>query len=621
MFIIENILSNVFANSLLAVVALTCFSLAFLQHRKTLVTVLSISSFVLLSILFAYLIYVHLKDDFTFLNVYMNSSIHEPFLYKISGVWGNHEGSMLLWLWELSLCKVVFLLSYRKNSEFKYLAIAIQGILCGVFTIFTLFTSNPFTKISLHVYDGLGFNPLLQDFALAIHPPLLYLGYTTSSIVFSATFACLLKQTNTKNWIQVARPWTLGSCAFLTLGIGFGSWWSYRELGWGGFWSWDPVENVALLPWLLEVMLLHLFTTPLFVHYRLIIALLIFSCSIFSTFIVRSGLISSIHAFALVPIRSVFLLFIFILITGSGLLIFLYKTKNITLRSTYNPAWPTRMILLSNVLFITAFFTIFIGVLYPLLLEYFTAQSITVGAPYYNKIFVVLTIIALSAMALANKLSNKKTFNRHRLPIAIALCVTLFSMHKSITVIILLFVSTWLLCANLYCYICNIKRFSDLIRFQKYSMLFAHCGIGMLILGIALYIGWSKEYEQYMHIKDSVFFVNRKLTLVDVRIRDIANYQALQAIFTVQSNNTLEDITPEYRFYTTKRIRMPKAYLYNDYYLSNLYILIGDIDKKRGIAVKFYYKCGIKLIWLSFLLIFLGIAITIKNKLPCNCII
>ncbi|MET0380767.1 MAG: heme lyase CcmF/NrfE family subunit, partial [Methyloceanibacter sp.] len=359
--------------------------------------------FVLIAIAFAALTVAYVTSDFSVKNVWQNSHSAKPLLYKISGVWGNHEGSMVLWVLILALFGAS-VATYGANLPrgLKANVLAVQGSIAAAFLLFIIVTSNPFTRLSPAPFDGEGLNPILQDPALAIHPPFLYAGYVGFSMAFSFAVAALIDGRIDAAWARWVRPWTLAAWMCLTLGIALGSWWAYYELGWGGFWFWDPVENASFMPWLAGTALLH---SALVMEKRdalkvwtILLAIITFSLSLMGTFLVRSGVLTSVHAFAVDPARGVFILAIMGVFIGGALALFAWRAPLLSQGGLFAPISREGALVLNNLLLTTACAAVLVGTLYPLALEAITGEKISVGAPFFNLTFVPLIVPLLIAV-------------------------------------------------------------------------------------------------------------------------------------------------------------------------------------------------------------------------------
>nr|WP_253302581.1 heme lyase CcmF/NrfE family subunit [Wolbachia endosymbiont of Psylliodes chrysocephala] len=622
----------------------------------------------------AILIYCHITNDFSLENVYYHSHTTKPLIYKICGVWGNKEGSMLLWVLVLAvylllmdICipsvipassSVIPVLDYldpKKNTQsraaelaLKKISLITHGLICFCFLLFTLLESSPFTKMPSVEKDGLGFNPILQDIGLAIHPPILYLGYLGFSVPFSLSIAGLIANTEGNVWAKIVRPWVLISWSLLTLGISLGSWWAYRELGWGGFWFWDPVENVSLMPWLIAVALTHLllvvrnFNTLR--NFAILLTLTTFILSVTGTFLVRSGILTSVHTFADDPRYGLYILALLGVITVSSLVIFVVFTRKnhtsamsfqcLTLESEKKPATQVTegrrffsrltMMLMNNLLFITAFFIVFVGTLYPIVLEYLTGELISVGAPYYNSLFnpialaiLVLTIIGQYCRWQGNSLLP--IFREYRFSFCSAAAILPFIFHMELIIVLSITTSIALLIFVLEAYskrICLFKvAFGESILLARrvsksyYAMMAAHAGVAILVLGIAYSVGWQEKKENYLKIGDSITVNKFKVTLRNIELIQEENFHAVRGTMDIRNllnNKILGEVTPEYRFYLVEGQKNVESSIYHNL-LSDIYVVIGEIDKSKSkIAAKVHYKPGMPIIWLGSFLIAFG---------------
>ncbi|MDX5510183.1 MULTISPECIES: heme lyase CcmF/NrfE family subunit [Wolbachia] len=640
----------------------------------------------------AILIYCHITNDFSLENVYYHSHTTKPLIYKICGVWGNKEGSMLLWtlvltmyllLMDIYIPSVIPVLDYldpdnlianeyikwqyNKNwipvsstgmtpertngSKLKKISLITQGLICFCFLLFTLLESSPFTKMPSVEKDGLGFNPILQDIGLAIHPPILYLGYLGFSVPFSLSIAGLIAKVEGNVWAKIVRPWVLISWSLLTLGISLGSWWAYRELGWGGFWFWDPVENVSLMPWLIAVALTHLLLVVrnfnVLRNFAILLTLTTFILSVTGTFLVRSGILTSVHTFADDPRYGLYILALLGVITVSSLVVFIAFAKknrsltpppvipvlgtgiqekniegpNYTPKQNFSVFSRFTMMLMNNLLFITAFFIVFVGTLYPTVLEYLTGELISVGAPYYNSLFnpialaiLVLTMIGQYCSWQGNSLLP--IFREYRFSFCSAAAILPFIFHMELIIVLSITISIALLIFVLEAYSKRIRLFkSESILLAKkvsksyYAMMAAHAGVAILVLGIAYSVGWQEKKENYLKIGDSITVNKFKVTLRNIELIKEKNFHAVRGTMDIRNllnNKILGEITPEYRFYLVEGQKNVESSIYHNL-LSDIYVVIGEIDKSKSkIAAKVHYKPGMSIIWLGSFLIAFG---------------
>jgi len=579
-----------------------------------------ISSF----ISFFLLMYSHIISDFSVLNVFQNSHTTKPLIYKISGVWGNHEGSMLLWILVLTIFNYfIFKFYNEKNSIFISKTLEIQAFITFGFILFTIVTSNPFERIFPIQDNGLGFNPILQDPALAIHPPLLYIGYVGFSAAFSISIATLTLKDNIKiPWYNYMKPFVLAAWSFLTIGIALGSIWAYYELGWGGWWFWDPVENASFMPWLLGTALLH---SLIIVEKRkslqtwvLLLAILSFLLSVIGTFLVRSGILTSVHTFALDPSRGIYIL-AFIAILGSySLILFGLKSKKYSNKNYFFFFSKEGSILLNNILMIIVCATVFLGTIYPLLIEALTNNKISVGEPYFNSTVIPIVIPAILVMGIGPLLSwgkedKTKTFKKIIPSMLITALITIifFLIYQSYSLIgiIGVILSFWIISNNLNILIKKNKNYSN-------GMVIAHLGIGLLILGITGSSVWQKEKIVRMKIKDEIQINKYIFTFKEINEIKGPNYVALRGNFVVfnDKKNIVTNLKPENRFYPITNNFTTEASIHTNLF-RDLYIVLGEGNIKEGWIVRIYYNPLVVWIWIGSLTIFLGGIVSMYNNL------
>ena len=570
------------------------------------------------------LMYSYVVSDFSVMNVFQNSHTTKPLIYKVSAVWGNHEGSMLLWMLVLTIFNYfIFKLYNQKNSIFISKALETQAFIIIGFLLFTLLTSNPFERILPAQPNGLGFNPILQDPALAIHPPLLYIGYVGFSATFSLSIATLSLKNNEKIlWYIYMKPFVMAAWTFLTIGIALGSVWAYYELGWGGWWFWDPVENASFMPWLLGTALLH---SLIIVEKKkslqswvLLLSILAFLLSVVGTFLVRSGILTSVHTFALDPSRGIYILAFTALLGGYSLILFGVKSKKYLKNNYFSFLSKEGSILINNILMVIVCATVFLGTIYPLLVEAFTNNKISVGEPYYNSTVVPIMIPAILVMGIGPILSwgredKSKTFKKifPSILLTIVITVFIFSFYQSYSLIgvVGILLAFWIISNNL------------IILFQKIAnrsngMIIAHLGIGLLILGITGSSVWQEEKITRMKINNEVKI--KKYNIIFKEINEIRgpNYVALQGNFLVndEKKNIITKLKPEKRFYPITSNFTTEASIHTNL-LRDLYIVLGEGNLSDGWVVRIYYNPLVIWIWIGALAIFLGGIVTMTNNL------
>ena len=586
------------------------------KNKESKLISISVSGLLTSSLMsFFLLIYLHLISDFSILNVYQNSHTTKPLLYKISGVWGNHEGSMLLWILVLTIFNYfIFKLYNKKNSIFVLKTLETQGLITIGFLLFTILTSNPFEKITHEQTEGLGFNPILQDPALAVHPPLLYIGYVGFSAAFSMSVATLSFDNKEKiPWYNYMKPFVVSAWTFLTIGIALGSIWAYYELGWGGWWFWDPVENASFMPWLLGTALLH---SLIIVEKRkslqtwvLLLAILTFLLSVLGTFLVRSGILTSVHTFALDPSRGLYILLFISLIGSYSLVLFGLKSKKYFNNSFFSFFSKEGSILVNNILMVVVCATVFLGTIYPLIVEAFTNNKISVGEPYYNSTVIPIMIPAILVMGIGPLLAwgkeNKLRIFKKIFPsilLTLIMTIFIFSIYKSISFmgIIGIILSFWIISNNL---IMLLKKN------QKYhiGMIIAHFGIGLLILGITGSSIWQEEKITRMKLNEAVKI--EKYNIIFEKIEEIKgpNYVAIRGNFLVYdvNKNIVTKLIPENRFYPIENNFTTEASIHTNLF-RDLYIVLGDGNFNDGWVVRLYHNPLVIWIWIGAIIIFLG---------------
>ena len=588
------------------------------------ITIATIGLLVSSTISFFSLMYVHIVSDFSVLNVFQNSHTTKPMLYKISGMWGNHEGSMLLWILVLTIFNYFIFKFYKKNnSKFVSKILETQAFIAIGFILFTIITSNPFERIIPAQENGLGFNPILQDPALAIHPPLLYIGYVGLSAAFSTGVAALKLNDNEKiPWHIYMKPFVITAWTFLTIGIALGSIWAYYELGWGGWWFWDPVENASFMPWLLATALLH---SLIIVErkkslqtWALLLSILAFLLSVIGTFLVRSGILTSVHTFALDPSRGIYILLFTAVLGIYALMLFWTKSQKYFDNNYFAFFSKEGSILVNNVLMVVVCATVFLGTIYPLLIEALTSNKISVGEPFYNSTVIPIIVPAILVMGVGPLLSwtkedklkiFKKIFPSILFTGIMTILIFLFYQSYSAIGIMGIILAFWIISNNLLMIFKKNRNYST-------SMIISHLGVGLLILGITGSSVWQIEKITKMQIEDQIKI--EKYTIVFEKIDEIkgANYVALQGNFLVydEEKNVITKLKPQNRFYPITNNFTTEASIHTNL-LRDLYIVLGDGNLKDGWVVKFYYNPLVVWIWIGALVIFFGGIISINNNL------
>ena len=587
---------------------------------------------------FVALVLVHVGSDFSVANVFENSHSQKPLLYKITGVWGNHEGSMLLWVAILALFGgLVAIFGSNLPLSLRAHVLAVQGWIATAFYLFILLTSNPFLRLAEVPVEGRDLNPILQDIGLAIHPPMLYLGYVGFSISFSFAVAALIEGRVDAAWARWVRPWTLMAWVFLTLGIAMGSYWAYYELGWGGWWFWDPVENASLMPWLAGTALLH---SALVMEKRnalkiwtILLSILTFSLSLLGTFLVRSGVLTSVHAFATDPSRGVFILLILCLFIGGSLTLYAWRASSLKQGGLFAPISREGSLVLNNLFLTTACATVFVGTLYPLALEVLTGDKISVGAPFFNLTFGPLCVPLLLAMPFGPLLAWKRgdllgaaqrliaagllalfavallwAFVRGGstlAPLAIGLAVfvivgALVDLVERIALFRVPLGISW-------------RRARGLPR-AAWGTAFAHAGIGVALIGIVCESTWNSEYIATMKPNDSAMVGSYEFKLNGLSQRQGPNYREVFASFSVsQQGAVLGTLTPSKRSFATRGMSTSEAALMTRG-VSQLYVSLGDLRADGAVAVRIYHKPWVLLIWYGPLLMAFGGLLSLSDR-------
>ena len=568
--------------------------------------------FFLVVISFLGLITSFISSDFSNETVYNHSHTTKPLFYKISGSWGNHEGSLLLWLLVLTLFIFLFLLkSKNQNKEYRILTLLFQQIIIIGFFIFLIKTSNPFNYIFPVPKEGLGLNPILQDPALAIHPPILYLGYVGSSIIFSSTLAATSLNYISKEWAKHIKGWVILSWIFLTLGILLGSIWAYYELGWGGFWFWDPVENVSLMPWLALTTLIHciliLEKKLLLTSWVIILSISTFTLSMCGTFLVRSGILNSVHTFANDPERGLFILiFLFCLIFLSLFIFFFFhKAKE---QNTYNFFWLSKetSILVNNWFMMYFLTVVLIGTIYPIFLEVVTSEKISVGPPFYNKLIIPFIIPFLFAMAIGPKLKWIKSDLQNKINLILFLVISLI-----ISILIVknfdknFLINTILVTSAFYLFFLSLK---DLLikKFKNLSQSISHFGFSLLILSILLNNIFSTEVITNLKIGETFQSERIKINFQSIDKKDIKNYNTIIGKFIIEnSDGSIEVLRPELRIYNQPNIVTSEADIKTNLF-NDKFITMNLVQNQDYFNIRYQMKPLMIWIWLSVILISFG---------------
>ena len=594
------------------------------DYSQSYVKLFSILTVFLVTGSFICLIYSFLVDDFSVAYVATNSNTLLPDYYKFAATWGAHEGSLVLWILCLSLWLVGYMFSKNNvNDSFSSITFAVMNQVIFAFILFTLFTSNPFERLlPFSPLEGGDLNPSLQDFAFTIHPPLLYLGYSGLALPFSLAVAAMITKNIDSLWASNSRPWSLLSCAFLTLGIGLGSWWAYYELGWGGWWFWDPVENAAFVPWLISIALFHsLIVTErrgVFKNWSLLLSILSFGASLLGTFLVRSGVLTSVHAFALDPERGLFILGIFTYFIFGALLIYSLKNTKTQSESTYSLTSIEFGFLLNNLLLVVLAISIMFGTVFPLLYEAYTnGDQVSVGPPYFNILILPFAIGLgfLQGIGLFLGWSDTKDFsflNRlviEAMTVLIVINIVLYFLFGSFNtgslVACLLF--AWIVSGNILDVVINKRSVSKIKSFLSFRLgaIFAHLGIAFLVLGIGVVSSHSSEKELLLSVGESYDLDGYVFEFENMNVKRGPNYIADVAILKIRENTKTISLSSEKRNYLSANQETTEAGIVADLF-KDYYVALGENLEGDTWSFRLQVKPFVRWIWFGALLVAIG---------------
>ena len=599
----------------------------------------ALAQFAFVAMAFGALAISYVTSDFSVFNVYENSNSQMPLIYRLTSIWGNHEGSMMLWVSILAFFgALVAAFGNNLPAVLKANALAVQAWIAAAFELFILMTSNPFVRIPNAPFEGRDLNPILQDPGLAFHPPMLYLGYVGFSIAFSFAIAALLEGRIDAAWARWVRPWVLGAWMCLTLGIAGGSYWAYYELGWGGFWFWDPVENASLMPWLAGTALLHsavvMEKRGALKVWTILLAILAFSLSLIGTFLVRSGVLTSVHAFATDPTRGIFILGILIVFIGGALALFAWRAPLLKQGGLFAPISREGALVFNNLFLTTACATVFTGTLYPLALEALTGDKISVGPPFFNSTFGPLFIPLMMAMPFGPLMGWKRGdllgAAQRLLAAAMLAAVAIaaaFALERGGPVLapfgvgIAIFVMagaltdvaerTMILRVP---FRAALRRAIGLPR-SAWGTAFAHFGIGMTLLGIVGVTAWGSERIAEIRTGDSLDIAHYRLTFEGMFSRTGPNYHDVVGRFSVRRMNgeLIGTMEPSRRTFPSRNMATTEAALMSRGF-SQLYVSLGDPTQSGAIPVRLFYKPQVLLIWLGAGVMFLGGGLSLSDR-------
>ncbi len=597
----------------------------------------AIIQFALTAGAFAALMWAFVTSDFSLRVVLLNSHSAKPMLYKITGVWGNHEGSMLLWVLIVTMFGAFAALGGAGLPPgFKARVLSVQAMIGAAFFGFILFTSNPFMRVPLPVpFDGHGLNPLLQDPGLAFHPPFLYLGYVGLSMSFSFAVAALIEGRVDAAWGRWVRPYTLAAWIFLTIGIALGSWWAYYELGWGGFWFWDPVENASFMPWLIAAALLHssivVEKRDVLKSWTILLAIIAFGFSMVGAFITRSGVLTSVHAFASDPARGVFLLGILAIFMMGALTLFAARAGAMQARGVFGLISRESALVVNNILLAVAAFVVFTGTIWPLVAELFFERKLSVGEPFFNLAFTPFMlalglVLPVGAMLPWKRAKLGRVLRALRGPFALAVAVgaLAYAMQNGRSALgpVGLFLAAWLVSGSAVDLWSRTGRGALRVRAQRLRRLpradwgksTAHAGLGITIAGIAGMMAWNVEDIRVVQPGESFDLAGFTLTLDGVRKFDGPNYRVTQAEVTLaKGTHVIRTLYPEKRFYPVAGMPTTEAAIDNGV-MRDIYVVIGDPQADGGWAMRSYYKPLANWIWGGAILMALGGALSLSDR-------
>ena len=599
---------------------------------------LSMAQFLFILLAFVSLTVAYVRSDFSVLNVWQNSHSAKPLIYKVSGVWGNHEGSMLLWVLILSLFGAL-VGSYGRNipDSLRATVVSVQGWISFAFILFMLATSNPFERLFPPPMEGNDLNPILQDIGLAIHPPLLYVGYVGFSISFSFAVAALIDGKIDAAWARWVRPWTLTAWIFLTLGIAMGSYWAYYELGWGGWWFWDPVENASFMPWLIGTALLHsavvMEKRNALKIWTILLAILTFSFSLLGTFLVRSGVLTSVHAFATDPERGLFILMILTIFICGSLTLFAIRSPMLKQGGIFAPVSREGALVLNNLFLTTACATVLIGTLYPLALESVTGTKISVGAPFFNLTFGPLMIPLLAVVPIGQFMSWKRgdlhaVLQRLYFALGASIVIVLFVLYfrgeQGILAPVGVGLAFWLMIGSISELYwrgkigqstigISISRLAGLPR-SAYGTTLAHFGLGVALLGIVSVTAWQSEEILTMNSGQTHSIAGYQLEFERSFKREGPNYSESGATFILSRNGEfLQVLEPTKRLFHARNMPTTEAAIATRIF-SQVYVTLGDSNNDGSITVRIHHKPLVLLIWLGAISMALGGTISLTDR-------
>jgi cytochrome c-type biogenesis protein CcmF len=592
--------------------------------------------FFFLCLSFAFLVVSFLNDDFSVAYIANHSNSLLPVQYKVSAVWGGHEGSLLLWVLLLSAWTMaVSVFSRELPLDVLARALAVMGMIAVGFLLFTLFTSSPFERVLPNIpADGADLNPLLQDFGLIVHPPMLYMGYVGFSVAFAFAIAALLSGRLDAAWARWSRPWTTVAWAFLTIGISLGSWWAYYELGWGGWWFWDPVENASFMPWLVGTALIHSLAVTekrgAFKSWTVLLAIFAFSLSLLGTFLVRSGVLNSVHAFASDPGRGLFILVLLAISIGGSLLLYAIKAPTVVARVKFAFVSRESLLLLNNVLLVVTTATVMLGTIYPIIADYFFSEKISVGAPFFNLFFVPLMSVLILFLSLGMisrwKKTDPKWLAKQIWPAAVFTVILslvfpfIYGVEYTWQLVAGIALGSWIFSVTVMDLYSKANGKNGLVAGLKklspsyWGMILAHVGVGVTAIGICIVSNYTKEHDIRMVPGDKIEASGYEFIFDGVRRVPGPNYMADEAVIRVfDEGEYYGTMKPQKRQYNVQRNVMTEADIDAGLF-RDLYVAMGEQLDGNAWALRIHYKPYVRWIWLGSIFMALGGLIAVTDR-------
>jgi cytochrome c-type biogenesis protein CcmF len=588
----------------------------------------ALAQLLFIGLAYAALTHAFIVHDFSVLYVSQHSNLVQPLMYRISGVWGSHEGSLLLWSLILSLWTIAVAVYSRNLPEILMARVlAVMGMISTGFLAFMLFTSNPFERIFPVPLDGNELNPLLQDPGLAIHPPMLYMGYVGFSVAFAFAVAALLGGKLDATWARWSRPWTTIAWSFLTFGIALGSWWAYNELGWGGWWFWDPVENASFMPWLVGTALIHSLASTekrgVFKSWTVLLAILAFSLSLLGTFIVRSGVLISVHAFATDPARGVFILAFLVIVVGGSLALYAWRSATVVSYGRFQ--WFSRetALLLNNIIFLTAATAVLVGTMYPLVVDAFGLGKISVGRPYFDTMFALVAIPLLLLLGFGPSIRWKgDNWSRIAKVMGVFFVVSLvagllipFIIEEKLNLMTGLGLAgaLWVALTTLKDLLSRLTRGLNLPR-SYIGMILAHFGVALFVAGVTVTMSYSEEKDLRMEPGNTYNISGYDFRFQGTRKVQGPNYIADEGVIEIWSDGKKSgELLPQKRTYSGKSNPMTDASI-DKSFTRDLYAALGEELENGAWSMRVYYKPLIRWIWLGCIFMAIGGVLAVTDR-------